>query len=89
MLNTVLNEGVEGKFPNLNSRGLHDWTALHLAANEGNYEIFRIVANSTLLIDLDSKSRIGQTALHIASSHGFVGIMELLIKKGAGVNMCD
>ncbi|XP_014786080.1 E3 ubiquitin-protein ligase MIB2 [Octopus bimaculoides] len=64
------------------------FTALHLAALNGHRE----VANTLLSVgraEINIKNSSGQTPLFLAATQGHIGLIELLILKGAEVNVED
>ena len=61
------------------------WTALHVAADEGNEPVAsRLIEKGIWINALNSQ---GDAALHIASRKGFTGIVRLLCEKGSIVDL--
>ena len=61
----------------MNAKGEENWNALHFAANEGHEHITQELINRN--IDLECRSTIERTPLHIAAARGHVNICKLLI----------
>ena len=55
------------------------------AVREGNYEALKQHLNNDL--NLNDKDEYGLVSLHYASNFGYLKIIDLLIKKGADVNL--
>jgi ankyrin repeat protein len=68
----------------VNARTRHDFTPLHVAAQEG------LAGVAELLIeygaDVNAKANDGWTPLHIAAYYGYTDVAKLLISHGANVN---
>jgi len=72
----------------VNAKGLTDWTALHIAANEGSTDVMRVlVANEET--DLSALTELRQTALHIAAAKGYLDIVQVLVSAGSGLDAQD
>lgn len=62
-------------------------TALHFTAQEGCMLAAAAFLRFGELVDIDARDSAGNTALHIATSKGRVGIGRLLVDAGCNVNM--
>ena len=71
---------------NINSGGLDSWTALHFAVSEGQEEVVEYLVERA---ELEAKTLMGRTPLHIASVRGNHLISQLLLQHGASVNALD
>lgn len=58
-----------------------DFTYLHFAAENGDEDAVRLLAESDA--NVDAKDEFGYTPLHIAAVHGAVGVVETLLENGA------
>ena len=56
--------------PDVNSKALDDWTALHFAANEGAYDAARLLLDYDA--EIDTRTSINRTPFHIASMRYFI-----------------
>ncbi|GHU22519.1 hypothetical protein FACS189472_15410 [Alphaproteobacteria bacterium] len=56
-------------------------TALHVAVENGHYDVVQLLLKSGAFVEL--KNRLGDTALHAAARTGNVPIAKLLVKAGA------
>jgi ankyrin repeat protein len=72
----------------VNAKGLHQWTALHFAADLGFLQIIHEVL-SVPGVQVDALSAIQRTPLHLAAAKGHLDIGKLLIKQGADPNFKD
>ena len=73
-LSDMLNQD-KSNFPlDINSKSLDDWTALHLASNENNYQIIDILLNNGG--NVEAQTTIKRTALHIAAFRGYLKIVQ-------------
>jgi len=82
------NDIMQGKGAEVNFKGLHDWTALHYAAENERLEIIHELLKQPNL-DLDPDSTIKRTPLHLASMRGCTKIVAALVEKGANANCRD
>lgn len=72
----------------MNSKGLTDWTALHIAANEGSIDVVRVlIANKET--DMNAETELLQTALHLAAAKGYLDIVQMLVTAGTSINAQD
>ena len=69
------------KAVDINSTLLDDWTALHLAANEGHKQIVEILINFGA--NIEAQTRMNRRALHIACLRGNLDVVKILINAGA------
>ena len=68
----------ELQFADLNSKGPENWGALHFAANEGHEHIAVELIKRN--IDLEGRSNIERTPLHLAAARGHTNLCSLLIE---------
>lgn len=73
----------------INSQGLNNWTALHIAASKGYKEICSLLLNASESCNINAKTSIDRTPLHLASIHNHLKVVLLLINKGCKVNLLD
>lgn len=68
----------------INSHNKDDMTTLHIAVNEGHFNIAQVVLENNA--EVDSKTKSLRTALHLAAMRGRIEFVKLLLSKGANVN---
>lgn len=73
----------------INSQGLNNWTALHIAAAKGYKEICSLLLTASEYININAKTSIERTPLHLASIHNHLKVVLLLINKGCKINLFD
>ena len=73
----------------VNSKGVNDCTALHMAASNNCLEVCEMLIRSSEEIDLHALTTSGQTALHLAAERGFLEVVQLLVTTGSQVNARD
>jgi ankyrin repeat protein len=71
----------------LNYQGQDKWTFLHIATNEGNYAMVKILLQYGAHPDPESVTK--RTALHIACMRGHLNIVKILIEYKAGIDVTD
>lgn len=73
---------------NINAVSANGYTALHLAAFEGEVkEVERLLASGA---DVDARTEhVLMTPLHIASERGHLEVVQTLLKYGANISACD
>jgi len=71
----------------INSKALDDWTALHMSANAGHYDIVELLLNFGA--NIEAKTSMSRTPLHISCMRGHTHIIQLLVSRGADVNATD
>jgi hypothetical protein len=71
----------------VNFRGLNDYTALHLAANEGNNAVCTVLIRYGGVVD--SRNYMERTPLHLACIRGHYNVVEVLVMHGADINARD
>lgn len=59
-------------------------TPLHMAANNGYYDLAEVLLNNQA--DVDSRTKSLRTPLHLATMRGRIEFVKLLLDKGANVN---
>ncbi|WP_265027948.1 ankyrin repeat domain-containing protein [Wolbachia endosymbiont (group A) of Calamotropha paludella] len=68
----------------VNIRDKRSWAPLHCAAdNDNKLDISRVILNRNA--DIEARTNIGETPLHIANAYGQLKIIELLIDKRANI----
>ncbi|WCR59753.1 MAG: Phosphocholine transferase AnkX [Wolbachia endosymbiont of Ctenocephalides felis wCfeF] len=68
----------------VNIRDKRSWAPLHCAAdNDNKLDISRAILNRNA--DIEARTNIGETPLHIANAYGQLKIIELLVDKGASL----
>ena len=84
----ALNKQKYGDFTaDINTHNKEDWTTLHIAVNEGHYNIAQVVLDNN--VDVDAKTTSLRTALHIACLRGRLDFTKLLIQRGANPSTQD
>ena len=73
----------------LNTPGLNNWTALHVASARGYKDICKILLSLSKNVDINSKTSIGRTALHLSCIHNHLKIVLLLISNGCDIDAQD
>lgn len=75
-------------FPlDVNARCLDNWSALHLACNEGHYEVAKLLIEHGS--DIEAKTSMERRPLHFVAMKGFHEILMLLIEKNCFLNAQD
>ena len=72
-----------------NCKGLYDWTALHIAASEGHYKVCAVLLDPENGTDLNARTQLSRTPLHIAALKGHLILVQLLLRKGGDPNLQD
>lgn len=72
-----------------NARGLDDWTALHIAASEGFENICEALIEKGQNTDVDARTSMKRTPLHLACLRGHIQVVKVLINAGAEINAVD
>ena len=72
-----------------NAKGLNDWTALHIASSEGFKDACEILLFQGEGTDIDARTSMKRTPLHLACLHGHLPIVKVLIREGADINTVD
>ena len=76
---------VEEKGLDVDSRDLHENTALHWAARKGHLQVVQDLLSSGA--DVNMKNKYGYTALHEVAHWGALQVIQHLLSSGADVNM--
>ena len=71
----------------LNAKTLDDWTALHLAANEGHIQIVELLLKND--INKEAITKMGRKAIHIATIRGNYEVVKLLIEAKCDLDYQD
>jgi ankyrin repeat protein len=71
----------------LNSQGQDQWTLLHIATNEGNYSVVKILLENGANPNPQSANQ--RTSLHIGCIRGHLSIVKILLEYGADINIAD
>jgi ankyrin repeat protein len=66
---------------------LDDWTALHMASNNGHYKVVEVLLNNEA--NIEAKTTMSRTPLHISCLRGYFEIVKLLVDSGASINSTD
>jgi ankyrin repeat protein len=74
----LIEEGAE-----VTAKDLYSYTALHLAADNGNMTVVKLLLENRA--DVDAKEEDNWTALHLAAQNGHEAVVELLLERGADV----
>ena len=72
------NDMMLGKGADVNFKGLHDWTALHYAAENERVEIATLLLNQPG-IEVEPITSIKKTPLHLAAMRGNLEIVKALV----------
>ncbi|OMJ81432.1 hypothetical protein SteCoe_18108 [Stentor coeruleus] len=72
-----------------NAKGLNDWTALHMASVYGYKMICLALIQAPNGADVNSRTSIQRTPLHLATLHNHLHIVKLLVENGADINLKD
>ena len=76
----ALNKEKYGQYAaDINTHNKEDWTILHIAANEGHYNIAVVVLENNADIDINAKTSNQRTPLHIACMRGRLDFVKLLL----------
>lgn len=72
-----------------NSKGLNDWTALHIAANEGHLQVCEILIFEGEMTNLEARTTMKRTPLHLASIRGHANVVKLLLAEEIDIDAQD
>lgn len=88
-LKKILKKTNSLKYPciNVNSQNPDQWTLLHIATNEGNYSIVKLLLENGA--DPNPQSVNQRTALHLACMRGHPSIVKILLDYKADINVAD
>jgi ankyrin repeat protein len=75
------------QYIDLNNQGQDQWTLLHIATNEGNFEIVKILLENEA--NPNSQSVNQRTSLHIACMRGYPIIVKELLDFHADIDIAD
>lgn len=77
-----------GQQADVNTKGLDQWTALHLAAKSGHVEILKeLLAQEG--IEIEACSSMKRTPVHVAAEFDHAEVVKLLLAQGADINSRD
>jgi ankyrin repeat protein len=71
---------------NVNVRNSRGQTPLHIAAQNGQLDVVRLLLASQQ-IDVNARDQQGSTPLHLASEKGHVEVVQLLVAHGARLDV--
>lgn len=71
----------------VNSKGLNNDTALHIASRLGYLKVCEILIDSEEFIDINAKNNDKNTPLHLACINGHCLVAQLLIRFGGVINV--
>lgn len=83
----LLNKSKQAYPAEINSKGLDDWTALHMAANSGQLDVVEFLLDSDA--NIEAKTSMSRTPLHISCMRGHFNIISLLVGRKANINAVD
>lgn len=72
-----------------NAKGLNDWTALHMASAYGYKMICLALIQAPNGADVNARTSIQRTPLHLATLHNQFHVVKLLVENGADINYKD
>lgn len=72
---------------NIRFQGLDEFTALHFAAQENQYDVCKYLLEKGA--NVEAKSSIGRTPLHLSALRGNSEVVKLLVSNGADINCQD
>jgi len=79
----------ENVYPlDLNARSLDQWTALHMACNEGHIDIVEFLLKQEE-VNVNALTSIKRIPLHLAAMRGHYEIVKMLIEKKAEIDAID
>ena len=65
------------------------WTPLHLAASRGYSLVCEVFLDYGSRVHIDSRTALRQTPLHLAVMGNYKGVVQLLVRAGASLNVAD
>lgn len=71
----------------INSKALDDWTALHMASNNGHYKVVEVLISNDA--NIEAKTSMARTPLHLSCMRGHYNIIQLLVDYGSNINALD
>jgi tRNA A-37 threonylcarbamoyl transferase component Bud32 len=75
--------------PQVNAIGLNKWNSLHMAAARGFDEICEILLEAEEGVNVNAKSSMGRTPLHLAVIHRHFMVVTRLLSVGAEIEEAD
>lgn len=72
-----------------NAKGLNDWNALHMAASDGLADICTVLLDMGDHTDVDARTSMNRTPLHLAVLHNHLEVAKVLILNKADINAVD
>lgn len=74
---------------NPNAAGLNDWTALHMASAYGLKEVCEVLLYNNSDTDINARTSMNRTPLHLATIHNNISVVKLLVHEGALLDLKD
>lgn len=71
----------------IDTKGLDDWTPLHMAANEGYVDIIHLLLDHAA--NIEASTKLGRTPLMIAVQQNQAECAKALLQRGAKINAQD
>jgi Protein kinase domain/Ankyrin repeats (3 copies) len=72
-----------------NAKGLNDWSSMHLAAADGHYDICQILITKGDHTNINARTSMNRTPLHLATIHNRFEVVRLLLDFNADINAVD
>ena len=72
-----------------NAPGLNNWTSLHMAAAYGLKEACEVLIYNGRNTDINARTSMNRTPLHLATIHNHINVVKLLIHERALINVVD
>ena len=72
-----------------NAKGLNNWTALHIAADQGHLEACQALLDPIYGADVNARTTNQRTPLHLAVANGHTAVAQLLIDSRADLCAVD
>jgi Protein kinase domain/Ankyrin repeats (3 copies) len=72
-----------------NSPGLNNWSSLHMAAAYGLKEACEVLIYNGKETNINSRTSMNRTPLHLATIHNHINVVKLLIHEGAIIDLVD
>ena len=72
-----------------NAPGLNNWTALHMASAYGLQEACDLLLHRAENTDINARTSMSRTPLHLATLHNQLHVVKLLVHEGALLDLVD